>query len=201
VLPNVHEVSCALELNPRARSGLCFIGGYEHPPNIDAVKWLVQGILPQIALSLGAAPHLTLLGSFPPPEVLALEGAGIEVPGYLADVSRYFLSARVFVAPLRYGAGMKGKIGQAMAFGLPVVTTSLGAEGMDLQDEKDVLIADDARTFAEAVALLYRDDDLWLRLSARGLEIVAERWSPEAMAKRLEALLEGCTPPVRRIPT
>ncbi|MGD0943413.1 MAG: glycosyltransferase [Acidimicrobiales bacterium] len=201
VLPNVHELPPELERDPRTRSGLCFIGGYEHTPNIDAVKWLVHEIMPEITNCLGAAPYLNLLGSFPPPEVRALEGDGVAVPGYLADVSRYFLTARVFVAPLRYGAGMKGKIGQAMAFGLPVVTTSLGAEGMDLRDGKDVLIADDARGFAEAVARVYQDDDLWLRLSTRGLEIIAERWSPGAMAKRLEALMESCTPPVRRIPT
>ena len=69
---------------------------------------------------------------------------------------------------------------------------------MDLQNDEDVLIADDARGFAEAVARLYRDDDLWRRLSDRGLEIIAERWSPQAMAERLEDLLESCTPPARR---
>ena len=121
------------------------------------------------------------------------------MPGYLADVSKYFLPARVFVAPLRYGAGMKGKIGQALAFGLPIVTTSLGAEGMDLRDGRDVLIADNSHSFADAVARLYKDDDLWLSLSARGLEIIAERWSPRAMSERLEVLLESCTPPARRI--
>lgn len=198
VLPNVHEVSPDLERDPQTRSGLCFIGGYEHTPNVDAVKWLVHEILPEIISCLGSAPHLKLLGSFPTPEVRALEGPGVDVPGYLADVSGHFLSARVFVAPIRYGAGMKGKIGQALAFGLPVVTTSPGAEGMDLQNDKDVLIADDARGFAEAVARLYEDDDLWRRLSDRGLEIIAERWSPKAMAERLEDLLESCTPPARR---
>ena len=165
------------------------------------MKWLVYEILPQLKLRLGTVPDTALLGSFPPPDVRALEGPGVEVPGYLADVSKYFLSARVFVAPLRYGAGMKGKIGQALAFGLPIVTTSLGAEGMDLRDGRDVLIADNSHSFADAVARLYKDDDLWLSLSARGLEIIAERWSPRAMSERLEVLLESCTPPARRIPS
>ncbi len=200
VLPNVHEVLPDLDLDPTTRSGLVFIGGYEHTPNIDAVKWLVSEILPQLELRLGEAPNTALLGSFPPPDVRALERPGIEVPGYLADVTRYFLSARVFVAPLRYGAGMKGKIGQALAFGLPIVTTTLGAEGMDLRDGKDVLIADNSHSFADAVTRLYKDDDLWMKLSARGLEIIAERWSPRAMSQRLEVLLESCTPPARRVP-
>jgi len=199
VLPNVHEVAPGLQRDPRTRSGLCFIGGYEHTPNVDAVSWLVHEIMPEIASCLGSAPHLKLLGSFPTAQVKALEGPGVEVPGYLADVSGHFLSARVFVAPIRYGAGMKGKIGQALAFGLPVVTTTPGAEGMDLQNEKDVLIADDASGFARAVARLYQDDELWQALSDRGLEIIAERWSPQAMADRLEILLESCTPPVRKL--
>jgi glycosyltransferase involved in cell wall biosynthesis len=100
----------------------------------------------------------------------------------------------VFVAPLRYGAGMKGKIGHAMALGLPVVTSTVGAEGMDLVDGIDCLIADTPPAVAEAVVRLLTDDGLWRSLSEAGVRTVAERWSPERMRARLEALLDCARP-------
>ena len=107
------------------------------------------------------------------------------IPGYLNDVSGYFDRARAFVAPLRYGAGMKGKIGMAMAMGLPVVTTSIGAEGMGLVDETHVLVADDEQGFVDAVVRLCRDDALWETLSVEGRRLAGREWSPEAMKVRL----------------
>jgi len=198
VLPNVHEVSAEPVPGHPGRSGLLFIGAYTHPPNIDGVTWFVSEIYSRIRALVSEPPPLTLLGSRPTAAVRALRGPNIAVPGYLPDVTPYFESARVFVSPLRYGAGMKGKIGQALALGLPVVTTSIGAEGMDLTDEVDVLIADDAPRFAECVIGLYEDPVLWERLSRRGREIVAERWSPRSMAKRLQPLLADSVPPLRR---
>jgi glycosyltransferase involved in cell wall biosynthesis len=112
------------------------------------------------------------------------------VTGYVPDAAAYFDRCRVFVAPLRYGAGMKGKIGQALALGLPLVTTSVGAEGMDLRDGHDALIRDDPAAFAAAVADLYDDQDLWETLAHNGRELVAKRWGPEAMRSRLALLLD-----------
>ena len=99
----------------------------------------------------------------------------------MADPAPFFAGSRVFVSPLRYGAGMKGKIGQAMAFGLPVVTTSVGAEGMRLLDGETALVADDPASFAAAVVRLYRDDQLWRRLSENGRGHVERHFSGQAV--------------------
>ncbi len=109
--------------------------------------------------------------------------------GYVPRVERHFREARVFVSPLRYGAGMKGKNGQAMAFGLPLVTTTVGAEGMDIVDGEHALIRDEAEAFAEAVVDLYRDPELWRRLSTQSQALVRERWSPDAMRERLDGVV------------
>src|SRR3546814_18540099 len=88
--------------------------------------------------------ELTLLGSDPTDEILACKSSRVHVPGYVEDVTPYFNASRIFVAPLRYGAGMKGKIGHSLEYGLPVVTTTVGAEGMGLVHENNVLINGDS---------------------------------------------------------
>jgi glycosyltransferase involved in cell wall biosynthesis len=87
------------------------------------------------------------------------------------------------VAPLRFGAGVKGKIGEALSYGLPVVTTNIGAEGMSLRDGEEALIADSPRDFAAAVLRAYRDEALWRRLSECGYAHVRQHFSPEAVGQ------------------
>jgi len=101
------------------------------------------------------------------------------------DLRPLYDRCRLFVAPLRYGAGMKGKVGEAAAHGLPVVTTSVGAEGMDLVNGRDVLVGDDAESFAAAVAAAYNDRHLWDRVAVNGRRAVQERLSPERVATDL----------------
>ena len=189
VLPNVHE----LEPGPfpafGERAGLLFIGGFRHDPNIDAVKYLVNDVMPLVRERLGDVP-LTIAGSHPPAAVAALRAPEVAVTGWVPDVSDLFRRSRVFVAPLRYGAGMKGKVGHAMAFGLPLVTTAIGAEGMELEDGRHALVRDDAESFADAVVRLYTDEGLWATLARESRDAVAERWTPDAMRARLSALLE-----------
>ena len=186
-LPNVHGVRTTPVPGPAGRADLLFIGGYRHRPNVDAVSWFTDEVLPLVRRHEPA--RFIALGANPPAAMQALASDTVVIPGYRNDVSADFDAARVFVAPLRYGAGMKGKLGQAMAFGLPVVTTSVGAEGMGLVDGEHVLVADDPEAFAEAVLRLYRDDELWERLSAGARELAAETWSPAAMKVRLTDLM------------
>ena len=101
----------------------------------------------------------------------------------------FFRQNRVFVAPLRFGAGMKGKIGQSMSLGLPVVTTSIGAEGMELVNEEHALIADGASEFADAVVRLYTDDDLWKTIALQGRDLMQRNFSPGVVQRQIEALL------------
>jgi polysaccharide pyruvyl transferase CsaB len=134
IVPNIHEV--VNNVRPFGkRKGLIFIGGFLHKPNEDAVVFFVEEILPLIRKIL---PDVTFVcvGSDPSERILALASDGITVTGYVPDVSPIFENSRVFVSPLRYGAGMKGKIGQSMGYGLPVVTTTIGAEGIGLVQKK-----------------------------------------------------------------
>jgi glycosyltransferase involved in cell wall biosynthesis len=187
VLPTVHPIPTEPLPGYDGRTGILFIGSYQHDPNVDAVMYFARQIFPEIAARIDA--QFFVLGADPPAEVLALQSPRIVVTGYLPSVDEYFLRAKVFVAPMRYGAGMKGKIGHALAFGVPVVTSSVGAEGMDLADADAALIRDEPNEFGAAVLGLYEDAELWRRLSRRGQEVVRERWTPDVMARRLEALL------------
>jgi glycosyltransferase involved in cell wall biosynthesis len=183
VLPNIHEI-----YPPRThftqRKGLLFIGGFWHTPNEDAVIYFVKDILPRITEEL---PDIVfyIIGSNMPGSVRSLNSANVKPLGFVPDVAPYFESCRVFVAPLRFGAGMKGKVGQSVSHGLPVVTTQIGAEGMGLQDEKHLLVADNPQDFADRVVRLYRDEILWHRLSTAGLAHLEARYSSESARKRM----------------
>ena len=187
VLPNVHAPVDGNVPGPAGRRDLLFIGGFLHPPNVDAMAWFVGDVLPMIRRQIDV--NLWILGSEPPPEVQQLASASVRVTGYIPDVTQHFHNARIFVAPLRYGAGMKGKLGQAMTLGLPVVTTSIGAEGMRMSDGVHMLVRDQSEGFAQAVVDLYRDDALWQRLSQAARSAVCGLFGPDAMRARLEALL------------
>jgi glycosyltransferase involved in cell wall biosynthesis len=115
----------------------------------------------------------------------------VVVHGYVADLGPYLEGCRLSVAPLRYGAGVKGKVNQAMAWGLPVVATGCAAEGMYLEDGEDVLVADTSETFAEAVVRAYEDEALWLKLSDGGLANVEKHFSFDAARRAITELLEA----------
>ncbi len=102
----------------------------------------------------------------------------------------YFEKARVFVAPLRHGAGMKGKVGQSLSFGLPVVTTSVGAEGIGLENGKNAFVADTAEDLAAQVVRLYGDKGLWDRFSKVGRDLITERFSEAVVRERILALFK-----------
>ena len=126
-----------------------------------------------------------MVGNSPTPEVLALGGDEVVVVGYAPSLTPYLETSLVSVAPLRFGSGMKGKISQAMAFGLPVVTTTVGAEGMSLESGDDVLVADDAAGLAECIVRLHEDNELWQRISDNGRRRVVESWTRDRARERL----------------
>ncbi|MDY6804000.1 MAG: tetratricopeptide repeat protein [Cyanobacteriota bacterium] len=189
VVPNIHQSYPGEKLSPQQREGILFIGSYNHPPNVDAVLWLCQEIMPLVWLELPQV-KVTLLGNDPPEEVQALEGDAVDVLGYVPDVSPHFLQNRVFVSPLRYGAGMKGKIGQSLEYDLPVISTGIGVEGMELVDGRDVLVADTTIEFARAIVSLYEDEKLWYDLANNAPKAIAN-YTPTAVKARLRAILDN----------
>jgi GT2 family glycosyltransferase/glycosyltransferase involved in cell wall biosynthesis len=164
-----------------------FIGGFQHRPNIGAVLFFVKDIYPLVSQHLRDAKFY-IIGDKVPPEVAALANERIVVAGLQRDVRPFFDSIKLSVAPLRFGAGVKGKINQSMAFGVPVVATSLAIEGMDLQDREDVLVADEPKEFARALIELYESEDLWNRLSENGIRKTRALYSTDAARKKLEFL-------------
>jgi len=149
------------------RSGLLFVGGFMHEPNIDGIIWFVQEILPLIRRRLPDVT-LTVVGSNPPKEIAILAQNGVVITGYISEeqLLQHYARTRVVVAPLRFGAGIKGKVVEAMRYGVPTVTTSIGAEGIG-NDENTLLIADDAESFADEVIGVYGDQESWEEVSGR----------------------------------
>jgi glycosyltransferase involved in cell wall biosynthesis len=189
IVPNIHDVPAdALPLD--GRRGILFVGNFNHPPNADGVLWFHHHVWPRVRAALPGVT-LTIVGNAPPPAIMALAGDGITVTGHVPDTGPFLRAARVSVAPLRYGAGMKGKIGEALASGLPVVTTSIGAEGMTSPGRPVLLVADDPEAFADAIVRLHRDDALWSELAANGRAHVATHYGPAAVATRLEDMFSS----------
>ena len=161
------------------RKDIVFVGGFQHAPNVDAVQYFVTRIMPLLRQhQLGVRFHV--VGSKAPEEIQALASDDVIIDGFVEDLSPLLDQMRVSVAPLRFGAGIKGKIGSAMAVGLPVVVTPLAAEGMTLTDGENVLVADGEEAFANAIAMVYRDEALWNRLSQNGLRFALNAWGAEA---------------------
>ena len=166
------------------REGLLFIGNFNHTPNQDAVEFFVEKVMPLIRTQMPGV-RFNVVGSNAPPKFDEYSSEVVSFHGYVPDIEPLFTSSRVFVAPLRFGAGVKGKIGDALSFGLPVVTTDIGAEGMDLENENQALIANDAEEFAAAVVKVYRESDLWQRLSDNGYEHIRKHFSPAAVEQTI----------------
>lgn len=159
IISNIHYPKVSINETPNFehRSGLLFIGSLHHP-NIDAVQFMVDEIMPlvwqkhpEILLNIVGDVNLKI-NKFHPKIIFH---------GHVQDITEQFLNNKIMIAPLRYGAGVKGKIGQAFEYYLPVVTSKIGAEGMDLIDNKNVLLAEDANEFSQKIIQLYTNKNLW----------------------------------------
>ena len=175
------------------RAGVVFVGNFRHTPNVDAAVHFVAETWPLVRAALPGV-RLSLVGTAPPPAVQALAGPDVDVTGWVPETRPYLDAARVSIAPLRFGAGVKGKIAEALACGLPVVTTTIGAEGMDLVDGEHALVADAPQAFADAVVRLHRDSALWERVAARGHERLDAALSPAVAHAALRTLLADAAP-------
>ena len=170
------------------RNDIVFVGGFQHQPNADAVKYFVSDVMPLIRQSLPGV-RFYIAGSNTPSWMHALASDDVIVTGYIRDLTKFLSNMRISVAPLRYGAGIKGKVGAALASGLPVVASPMAIEGMSLTDGEDILIADGAQAFADAVVKLYQDEALWEQLSKNGLSIAQNAWGVESAWKNLSTVL------------
>lgn len=173
---------------PRVREPrVLFVGGLAWPPNADAVNFLLREIWPAV---LADAPDalLTVVGRGTPP-VAPGQARGVRFAGYVEAVAPHFEASRLMVAPLRSGSGLRVKILEAFAHGVPVVSTTIGAEGLQVIDGEHLLIADTPSTFARAIVRLLHDDDLVERLATRARRLAVEAYDRAVVGRQtLEAV-------------
>jgi glycosyltransferase involved in cell wall biosynthesis len=185
-----------LELSTRGfddRRGMVFVGSFRHAPNVDAVAYLCREITPRLPATLLAEHPVVVVGDALDERVRAF-GAGqpdVRMVGWVPTLEPYFEASRICILPLLSGAGTKRKMIQALMLGTPVVATSIAAEGLDLVDGRDVLIADDAKAFAVAVERLIGDAGLWGRLRAQGRERVLSAHGRAAARGALDQVIRA----------
>jgi GT2 family glycosyltransferase len=180
-----------LVYRPETRRNMMFLGGFDHKPNIDAIKWFTKDIWPQILSKLPDV-KLLIVGSNPAAEIIQLRSDNIELMANVSEtqLKNIYSQCRIQIAPLRAGAGIKGKIIESMYRGLPVVTTSIGAEG--ITDNNDVIaIADDEKTFAHKVIHLYNDEQLLIKRSQAGIEFCKLYFSEEYAKAQLKSVFKN----------
>ena len=185
VISNIHLLKGETRLPPHNHRA-AFVGSFQHTPNIDAVNWFVEEVLPLVVAEIPDF-EFWIIGDHAPESFLKLDSPPVFVKGWVKDLDALLDHMRLNIAPLRFGAGVKGKISHALALGLPTVTTSIGAEGMNLTNSEDIEIADSPELMAEKICLLMKNDQHWTKVSLQG-QLVAER--EFGLEKARSALLE-----------
>ena len=183
VLPNIHDIENSLT-SYYQRKHLCFFGNFNVNHNVDAAIYFIRKILPRI---LKTHPNIEfhIFGSFSDRYRKAFAAANVKVLGHVENLEETLNNYCVFVCPLTYGAGMKGKIGLSASVGLPVVTTSIGAEGFNLIDGEHCFIADDPEEFAEKCKQIIRDPVTWSNFSIKSKLYIAENFSTKKVSENV----------------
>ena len=186
-IPNIHELQ--IQNGSSDKHNLLFVGGFSHEPNIDAVSWFCDEIFPDILNEIPNA-KLTVVGSDPPDQILNYRSDSIIILGYVPSLAPIFRENYISIAPLRYGAGMKGKIGEAMAYGLPVVTTHIGAQGMDLVHRVNAMVSDSPSDFSISVIELIKNDTLYNSIRQNATQHVTNISGVESITKIINSIID-----------
>ena len=191
VVPTIHELHDR-GLPFEQRSDLLFVGNMAHAPNADAVHYFMREIYPRIHEAMPNV-KVNIIGDDPAGEIRGYDSPPVSVLGYVPVIESFFKQCRVFIAPLRFGAGIKGKIGEAMSYGLPVVTTSIGAEGFGLSHGVDAMIVDGPSAFADAVVQLYASRELWETVATNAWNRIQNNFTPEVIARTINQSIRQLT--------
>ena len=164
---------------------IIFTGNMGYHPNIQACKYLIQEILP-ILKSKGVRVKICLAGIDPSPEVIALKSDDVLVTGYVKDMKEYLIRSKIFVAPLFSGSGLQNKLLEAMAAGLPVITTSLTNKALKAKDKKEIIICNESLKFAEQIIFLLNHPTEASEIARLGRLFVRENYNWRACNTLLE---------------
>ena len=186
-LPNIHPLP-DVDRHEEATPEVLFIGSFTHEPNVDAVRWFRDDVWPRVRAARPDA-RWTIIGANAPDDISALASDGIVFEGRVPLTDPYLKRAWISIAPLRFGAGMKGKVGEALAWGVPVVTTSFGAQGYGIESGRSGVLADTAESFADAVVALMSNARQRVELGSSGRSLIAGRFTREAVAASLPEML------------
>jgi len=171
------------------RRDVVFVGGFEHIPNVDAVQWFVAEVMPRLQ-ARGFSGQFVIVGSNMPAEIKALARPGIVVRGFVADLEEFFSEIRLSVAPLRYGAGLKGKVISSLSYGVPVVATTVAVEGGGFANGINILVADKPDELADAIIRIHENNELWDLLSSAGYKHFKDNFSVDAVRSKLLNVIE-----------
>ena len=187
VMPLAYDVPGTLKGYDQ-REGIVFIGGAHHPPNTDAILFFAREVMPLVNKSL---PNIKfhIVGANPPPEILELESENIVVHGFIEDLNGFLDHIKISVAPIRFGAGMKGKVCTALGKGVPVISTPVGAEGLGIENDKTGFIVNNAKEFSAAIGQIYNNRKLWSKISKAGIILVDELCGPKISYHNLHGIL------------
>ena len=183
-VPIVRDLPQISRITWQDLSDIVFIGGFSHPPNIDAVKYFISEVWP-ILRNNGFSGKFVVAGSHMPDEIKALATTDIIIRGFVPDLSDLFGKCRLSVAPLRYGAGMKGKVITSLSYGIPCVATEIAVEGTGLVHGRNIMVSKNEKDMAQMIQDLYFDQELWTKLSEAGLQYCREVVSVEAVKEKL----------------
>ena len=178
---------------PPSPQVIVFTGSMDWRPNQDAVEYFADDLLP-ILKQRDSSIESTFVGRNPPEHIVRRDGVGgVHITGTVDDVRPYIEEAGVYIVPLRIGGGSRLKILEALAMQKPVVSTSVGAEGLEVTDGQDILIADTPSEFADQVMRLFDNPDLARQLGQRGRELVEKRYGWDSLADKLSRYLIDLT--------
>ena len=194
--PNLTGASVGVPVNlitpqtdiARVPHQISFIGSFGHPPNVQAVRYFVESVLPLIHQKISDVKFV-VAGKNPPPEIAQLASEHVDFVGFVPNLAEFFASSAVVVIPLLSGGGIKIKTLDALAAGAPIVSTSIGAEGIGAINEQHLLVRDSAASFADAVIQLLNNPTSAARLGEVGQSLIQQRYAPTAWGKNVNTLL------------
>lgn len=194
VVPIAVDTTQIGPVQPQAGSqNILTLGTLHYPPNADGIRWFVQEVFENVRRKAPQA-SLTIVGKNPPQDFLALAAErpeAVKVTGYVPDLRPYMEQAALLVVPVRVGSGMRVRILEALAYGMPTVTTSVGLEGIEAREGEEVLVADTPQAFSEAVLSLLGDEALRTKLSRCGRRLAEDRYDWQVVLKKMDSVYQS----------